>query len=88
MNLKRYGSKSAACLTINSFNKVFYSYKTPVAVLLDGEFFVTTEHFSNTTTKHINLFIRDVGVSASRIPQGEIRRKSCEIITGPVYLPY
>jgi len=88
MHLKQYGSKSAACLTINSFNKVFYSYKTPVAVLLDGEFFVITEKFSSTTRKHVNLFIREVGISPNRISQGDLRRKSCEIITGPVYLPY
>jgi hypothetical protein len=87
MNLKQYGSKSAACLTVNG-NKVFYSYKTPVAVLLNGEFFVTTEKFSSTTSKHVNLFIREVGISPNRISQGDLRRKSCEVITGPVYLPY
>jgi hypothetical protein len=41
--------------------RVLVSYTTPVAVYdkNQGQLFVTNRKYSNTTTKHINQFIRD-----------------------------
>lgn len=40
---------------------VLFSYNTPVAAELDGEFFVTQSKYSSTTTKHINSWLAGNG---------------------------
>ena len=37
--------------------KVLFSYQTPVAAYIDGEYFRTDKHYSSTTTKHINKWL-------------------------------
>jgi hypothetical protein len=36
---------------------VFFSYETPVAACVNGEFYRTSEHYSVTTSKHINKWL-------------------------------
>lgn len=38
-------------------NIVFFSYKTPVAANVDGKFYRTEQHYSVTTSKHINQWL-------------------------------
>lgn len=38
--------------------RVLYSYSEPVVVVDGCNYFVTEEYFSKTTTKHINLFLK------------------------------
>jgi hypothetical protein len=38
---------------------VLFSYRTPVAVLLDGVAYKTSKKWSNTTTRHINTWYRE-----------------------------
>jgi len=56
--------------------RVFFSYKTPVAVQLeDGSFRKTDKKWSMTTTKHINSWLRGFGVEpgmVSTMPQSEL----------------
>ena len=39
---------------------VFFSYETPVAAQINGQYFVTDRKFSRTTTKHINSWLESV----------------------------
>lgn len=53
---------------------VFFSYSTPVAAHVPGRGFLrTAEHYSTTTTKHINAFLaRNGGSKFETVPQSEI----------------
>lgn len=54
---------------------VLFSYKTPVAAFVPGTGIVRTEKFfSQTTSKHINKWIRENAPSATvtQVPQEEI----------------
>ena len=55
--------------------KVFFSYKTPVAVEIDQprQVYVTTEKFSATTTRHINNWLGG-NQNVERVSQEEIER--------------
>ena len=58
MSIRKFGDKNMFEVTIDQ-RKVLYSYKTPV-VVFDGEhFFVTTERHSQTTSRHINLYLTE-----------------------------
>jgi len=49
---------------IGTGNKeIFFSYKTPVAICEDGVIYKTEKKFSKTTSKHINNFIKHVGIN-------------------------
>ena len=41
-------------ITLNNGTQVLFSYQTPVACWIDGQFFKTDKKWSNTTTRHIN----------------------------------
>ena len=41
-------------LTLNNGVQVLFSYQTPVACWIDGQFYKTEKKWSNTTTRHIN----------------------------------
>jgi len=41
-------------LTLNNGTQVLFSYQTPVACWIDGQFYKTEKKWSNTTTRHIN----------------------------------
>ena len=41
-------------LTLSDGTQVLFSYKTPVACWVNGEYFKTEKYWSKTTTKHIN----------------------------------
>ena len=41
-------------LTLNDGTQVLFSYQTPVACWIDGQFYKTDTKWSNTTTRHIN----------------------------------
>lgn len=57
--MKRFGKKSMWEGLGAKGRRVLYSYSTPV-VVVDGEnYFVIDEWYSQTTTKHINQFLRD-----------------------------
>jgi len=60
MKLKRIGSSSAQVLTIEN-GEVLISYSTPVAARIIGPegatWYRTSQHFSVTTSKHINKFL-------------------------------
>lgn len=52
---------------------VLFSYKTPVAVMIDEGlgfvFYRTSKRWSNTTSRHINKWLRVYGKVASEKPQ-------------------
>lgn len=53
MNIKLIGSNRTV-LTLNSGVEILFSYETPVASRFEGEYQQTEQHYSVTTSKHIN----------------------------------
>ena len=56
MKLERLGT-SKSLLTLASGSEIFYSYNTPVACKVSGEFYKTNEYYSRTTSKHITQYL-------------------------------
>lgn len=56
MKLKVIGSNMTE-VELHGYTTVFFSYNTPVAAWLNGNFYVTDKHWSRTTTKHINKWL-------------------------------
>ena len=44
-------------ITLGNGTQVLFSYATPVACWVNGEFFKTSKKWSNTTTRHINSWV-------------------------------
>lgn len=55
LHLSNIGSNQTE-LTANGV-RVLFSYQTPVAAWINGEYFKTDKKYSNTTTKHINKWV-------------------------------
>lgn len=74
--IRKFGSKQLKEITKPDNKKVLVSYETPVAVRVDDSLFVTNHWFSNTTSKHINLYIRDMPshVVVNRVDQSVIEK--------------
>ena len=59
MQLKQLGSNMTKLVSGN--DEYFFSYETCVAGFTAGEgYWKTSEHFSSTTTKHINKYLNGV----------------------------
>ena len=56
MKIKRLGA-SKTLLALPSGSEIFYSYDTPVAAQVSGEFYRTNEYYSRTTSKHITQYL-------------------------------
>ena len=56
MKLEKIGV-SKTLLTLSSGSEIFYSYNTPVAAQVAGEFYKTNEYYSKTTSKHITQYL-------------------------------
>jgi hypothetical protein len=56
MNLKPLASNKTE-LTLGDGTQVLFSYETPVACWINGEFFKTSKKWSNTTSRHINSWV-------------------------------
>ena len=56
MKLEKIGV-SKTLLTLSSGSEIFYSYNTPVACKVSGEFYKTNEYYSRTTSKHITQYL-------------------------------
>lgn len=53
MKLKQLGSNQTK-LVLNDGTQVLFSYETPVACWIDGQFYCTDKKWSQTTSRHIN----------------------------------
>ena len=53
MKLKPIGSNQTE-LQLGNGVLILFSYQTPVAAKINGEFYKTEQRFSVTTTKHVN----------------------------------
>ena len=70
MKLKPLGANRTE-ITLPTGAVVFFSYQTPVAAQRAGGGFVrTAEHYSVTTTRHINQWLE--GRNAETVPQSTI----------------
>jgi|TARA_B100001093_G_C26716062_1_gene965697 hypothetical protein len=59
MKLKQIGNNQNL-ISYNNGTDVLFSYETPVAGYILGEgYFVSEEFYSKTTSRHINVFIRN-----------------------------
>lgn len=56
MKLKSIKSNMAE-LHLESGVIVLFSYETPVAYFTHGNYYITTKHWSATTTRHINQWV-------------------------------
>jgi hypothetical protein len=56
MKLETLGANKTVIRTDNNTH-IFFSYNTPVAAIIDGKEYRTSQHYSSTTTKHINSFV-------------------------------
>ena len=45
---------------------VLFSYDTPVAACIDGEYFKTSKKWSMTTSKHINNWCRGASIATEK----------------------
>ena len=57
-NRRRFGSKQMCEIVGAKERRVMVSYQTPVVVVDGDNYFVTEEWFSQTTTKHINHYLK------------------------------
>ena len=71
MKIKRLGA-SKTLLALPSGSEIFYSYDTPVAAQVAGEFYKTNEYYSKTTSKHITQYLN--GREAETVPQSMINQ--------------
>ena len=56
-------------LNLNDGTEVFFSYKTPVAAKLPNyDYIRTANHYSSTTTRHINKWLNGV-TEVTEVPQ-------------------
>ena len=69
MLLKNKGSNQSE-LVLENGSHIFFSYETPVAVSTVDGLFVTDQHYSSTTTKHINKWCE--GITRTTVPQANI----------------
>ena len=69
MLLKNKGSNQSE-LVLDNGSHLFFSYETPVAVSTVDGLFVTDQHYSSTTTKHINKWCE--GITRTTVPQANI----------------
>jgi hypothetical protein len=53
MKLKQLGSNQTE-LVLNDGTQVLFSYETPVACWIEGQFYRTDKKWSQTTSRHIN----------------------------------
>lgn len=58
---KRFGDKQMTETTGAKNRKVMISYQEPVVIVDGNNYFVTEEKFSQTTTRHINHYLRAEG---------------------------
>lgn len=59
-SVRKYGAKQMRVFQYSDDREVLFSYSTVVAVRLKGDVFVTQDKYSSTTTKHINIYLREV----------------------------
>ena len=76
LKLNRLGA-NVTTLSIPDGLEVMYSYNTPVAAFVPGRgYLVTSTKYSRTTSKHINVYVRNAGAvgaaSKTFVPQGEL----------------
>ncbi|MCK5563673.1 MAG: hypothetical protein KAJ07_00365 [Planctomycetes bacterium] len=59
MELKSIGANTTE-IRLDNLNAVLFSYKTPVAAQVNGEYFKTSRKWSMTTSKHINKWVPEL----------------------------
>lgn len=65
--------KNFTGVTVGRDIVVYFSYAVPVALFKEGEWFRTNQHYSNTTTKHLN---RNIPANAKLISHAELVTKA------------
>jgi hypothetical protein len=67
---KKFGSKQMCEIVGAKNRKIMVSYQTPVIVVDGDNYFVTEEWFSQTTTKHINHYLKtERAQNIHKVPQ-------------------
>lgn len=74
--MAKFYSMQAHTTTIDGV-ELFYSYYTPVAILMGGVLMKTARKFSSTTTRQVNRYVKDAWEKTHRImtiPNDEFKR--------------
>ena len=78
-SITRIGGTNATEVLIGE-SVYLFSYSTLVAIARPGVVQVTEKRWSNTTTKHINQFIRRQGGPVERLPQSHFDSLQLEVV--------
>ena len=65
MRIEQEGSNQTVVIVDNA--NILFSYETPVAAIIDGDYYKTEKKWSRTTTRHINDWLD--GDEATEKPQ-------------------
>ena len=68
MKLENFGSNQTLVKLTND-KELFYSYKTIVSAKLKDNYYYTSFKYGNTTTRHINNYLKDNKKDAIKVPQ-------------------
>ena len=73
MELKRIGKTSATIVTLPNGTEILFSYSTPVGALTtEGKLLRAREKYSNTTSRHLNQWCKESGLTAETVKQSVI----------------
>jgi hypothetical protein len=65
----RHKDANATEIHFKNGNIFFFSYDTPVAALINSQYYKTSEYHSATTKRHVNRFLHGDTVNAIEKPQ-------------------
>ena len=68
MNLENLGNNQTL-VTLTNDKQLFYSYKTIVSAKLKDKYYYTSFKYGNTTTRHINNYLKDNKKDAIKVSQ-------------------
>ena len=68
MKLENFGSNQTLVKLTND-KELFYSYKTIVSAKLKNKYYYTSFKYGNTTTRHINNYLKDNKEDAIKVSQ-------------------
>jgi len=68
MKLENFGSNQTLVKLTND-KELFYSYKTIVSAKLKDKYYYTSFKYGNTTTRHINNYLKDNKKDAIKVSQ-------------------
>jgi hypothetical protein len=57
---------------------ILFSYETPVAARIGGQYYVTSKRYSNTTSRHISKWVGGSGSEVTVVDPGWLTKLTCQ----------